>query len=202
MNILYATSEAAPLVKTGGLADVSGALPPALREIGLDCRLLMPGYPAVLQKMGTAVVVARFSGLPDAMEARLLLSTLPGSDTPLYVLDAPQAFTRQGGPYQDAAGQDYMDNAQRFAVLSQVAARLASPDSPLDWRPDLLHCNDWQTGLAPAYLNFMGRPVPSVITVHNLAYQGIFPPFTAPSWASRPRASPSRAWSTTAISPS
>jgi starch synthase len=181
MNILYATSEAAPLVKTGGLADVSGALPPALREIGLDCRLLMPGYPAVLQKMGTAVVVARFSGLPDAMEARLLLSTLPGSDTPLYVLDAPQAFTRQGGPYQDAAGQDYMDNAQRFALLSQVAARLASPDSPLDWRPDLLHCNDWQTGLAPAYLNFMGRPVPSVITVHNLAYQGIFPAFTGPS---------------------
>lgn len=178
MNILYATSEAVPLVKTGGLADVSGALPPALREIGLDCRVLIPGYPVVLEKLGTAVVIARFSGLPGGIDARLLLGTLPGSDTPLYVLDAPQAYTRQGGPYQDAAGQDYADNALRFAVLSQVAARLCSPDSTLEWRPDLLHCNDWQTGLAPAYLNFLGRPVPSVITVHNLAYQGIFPPAT------------------------
>ena len=178
MKILFATSEAVPLIKTGGLADVSGALPPALREIGLDCRLLIPGYPAVLEKIGTAVVVARFSGLPGAIEARLLLSTLPGSDTPLYVLDAPEAYVRQGGPYSDAAGQDYVDNALRFALLSQVAARLCATDSPLDWRPDLLHCNDWQSGLAPAYLNFLGRPVPSVITVHNLAYQGIFPPAT------------------------
>jgi starch synthase len=178
MNILYATSEAVPLVKTGGLADVSGALPPALREIGLDCRVLIPGYPVVLEKLGTAVVIARFSGLPGGIDARLLLGTLPGSDTPLYVLDAPQAYTRQGGPYQDAAGQDYADNALRFAVLSQVAARLCAPDSPLDWHPDILHCNDWQTGLAPAYLNFLGRSVPSVVTVHNLAYQGIFPPAT------------------------
>jgi starch synthase len=176
MNILFATSEAVPLIKTGGLADVSGALPPALREIGLDCRVLIPGYPVVLEKLGTAVVIARFSALPGGVDARLLLGTLPGSDTPLYVLDAPQAYTRQGGPYQDNAGQDYMDNALRFALLSQVAARLASPDSPLEWRPDILHCNDWQTGLAPAYLDLMGRPVPSVMTVHNLAYQGIFPP--------------------------
>ncbi len=176
MKILYATSEAAPLVKTGGLADVSGALPPALGELGLDCRVLMPGYPAVLEKLGTAVVVARFSGLPGGMEARLLLGTLPGSDTPLYVLDAPQAYARPGGPYQDAGGQDFADNALRFAVLSQAAARMAFPGSPLDWHPDILHCNDWQTGLAPAYSNFLGRPVPSVMTVHNLAYQGIFPP--------------------------
>ncbi len=176
MKILFVTSEAAPLIKTGGLADVSGALPPALREIGLDCRLLMPGYPAVLEKLGTAVVVAHFAGMPGGIEARLLLSTLPKSDTPLYVLDAPQAYVRQGGPYQDAAGQDYVDNALRFALLSHAAALLASPGSPLEWRPDLLHCNDWQTGLAPAYLNFLGRPIPSVTTVHNLAYQGIFPP--------------------------
>jgi starch synthase len=183
MRILYATSEAAPLIKTGGLADVSGALPPALCEIGLDCRVLMPGYPVVLGKLGTAVVVARFSGMPGGIDARVLLSALPGSDTPLYVLDAPQAFVRQGGPYQDASGQDYVDNALRFALLSQAAARLSASDSPLEWRPDILHCNDWQTGLAPAYLQFLGRPVPSVMTIHNLAYQGIFPPFTLPQLA-------------------
>lgn len=177
MRILFATSEAAPLIKTGGLADVSGALPPALQEIGLDCRVIMPGYPVVLEKLGTAVVVARFTDMPGGIEARLLLSTLPGADTPLYVLDAPQAFMRRGGPYQDADGHDYTDNALRFALLSQAAAHLSCPDSPLEWRPDILHCNDWQTGLAPAYLHFLGRPVPSAITVHNLAYQGIFPPY-------------------------
>ena len=176
MKILYATSEAVPLVKTGGLADVSGALPPALREIGLDCRVLMPGYPVVLEKVGTAVVVARLADLPGGIEARILLSALPDSDTPLYVLDAPQLFSRPGGPYQDVNGHDHSDNALRFAVLSQVAARMAFPGSPLDWYPDILHCNDWQTGLAPAYLHFLGRSVPSVMTVHNLAYQGIFPP--------------------------
>lgn len=178
MNILFATSEALPLVKTGGLGDVSGALPPALREVGVDCRMLLPGYPAVLDKLGTAVVVGTLSDLPGGNEARLLLSAMPRTDTPLYVLDAPAVFARPGGPYQDEQGHDHSDNALRFAVLSQAAARLAAPGSPLEWRPDLLHCNDWQTGLAPAYLNFLGRPVPSVMTVHNLAYQGIFPPGT------------------------
>ncbi len=176
MRILYATSEAAPLIKTGGLADVSGALPAALRSIGLDCRMLLPGYPVVLEKLPAATQVARFDNLLGDIEARLLISTMPGSDTPLYVLDAPRAYTRSGGPYQDSFGLDYPDNALRFGLLSQVAARLASADSPLDWRPDVLHCNDWQTGLAPAYLRLTGQATPSVITVHNLAYQGIFPP--------------------------
>ncbi len=176
MHILFATSEAKPLIKTGGLADVSGALPPALREIGLDCRMLLPGYSSVLDKLGTALVVARLSGMVGGYDARLLLGALPGSDTPLYVLDAPRAFIRQGGPYADAKGHDYQDNALRFALLSQTAARLASADSPLEWRADIVHCNDWQTGLAPAYLHYLGRPAASVMTVHNLAYQGIFPP--------------------------
>ncbi len=176
MKILFATSEAVPLVKTGGLADVSGALPTALRNIGLDCRVLLPGYGSVIDRLDTAAVIGRLADLPGGMEARLLLGSLPGSDTPLYVLDAPQAFLRQGGPYSDAGGHDYADNAWRFALLGQAAARLCTDASPLDWRPDLLHCNDWQTGLAPAFLTFMGRPVPSVMTVHNLAYQGIFPP--------------------------
>ncbi|MDP2788305.1 MAG: glycogen synthase GlgA [Pseudomonadota bacterium] len=182
MNVLYATSEAAPLIKTGGLADVSGALPAALRKIGIDCRVLIPGYPAVMYKLEATRQIARFDNFLDAegkpLAARLLLSSMPGSETPLYVLDAPSAFARTGGPYQDSDGLDYLDNAHRFALLSQVAALLAGADSPVDWQPDILHCNDWQTGLAPAYLRLSGSTTPSVMTIHNLAYQGIFPPET------------------------
>lgn len=180
MNVLFCTSEAVPLIKTGGLADVSGALPIALGEIGVDCRVLLPGYPKVLASAGPLQYRCDLAGLPGQPAARLLEGRLPGSDTPLYVLDAPAAFDRPGGPYQDEQGHDHADNAWRFALLSKAAALLASPQSPLDWRPDLLHCNDWQTGLAPAYLHFMGVPVPSLMTVHNLAYQGIFPPDVLP----------------------
>jgi starch synthase len=183
MRVLFATSEAAPLIKTGGLADVSGALPVALRKIGIDCRVLIPGYPVVMYKLESTKQVARFENLLDPagkpLAARLLLSSMPGSETPLYVLDAPSAFARSGGPYSDIDGLDYPDNAHRFALLSQVAALLASADSPIDWQPDILHCNDWQTGLAPAYLRLSGSATPAVMTVHNLAYQGIFPPETA-----------------------
>jgi starch synthase len=178
MRILFATSEARPLIKTGGLADVSGALPAALREIGLDCRLLLPGYPAVLAGCGEATRVCALTGLPGGTEATLLEAAMPDNGVPLYILDAPELFQRKGGPYQDVAGHDHPDNALRFAVFSKAAAILASSQSPLDWRPDLLHCNDWQTGLAPAYLRLSGEKTPSIMTVHNLAYQGVFPPTT------------------------
>jgi len=176
MRILFATSEARPLIKTGGLADVSGALPAALREIGLDCRLLLPGYPAVLAGVKKPKPVCGLSGLPGDSVATLLEATMPDNGVPLYILDAPELFRREGGPYQDVAGHDHPDNALRFAVFSKAAALLASNNSPLAWRPQLLHCNDWQTGLAPAYLRLAGQTTPSVMTVHNLAYQGIFPP--------------------------
>ena len=178
MKILFATSEASPLIKTGGLADVSGALPVALRDIHVDCRLLLPGYPSVLGTLHDIVEVARFPSLPLGFEGRLLMGTLPRESVPVYVLQLPAAFGRAGGPYQNSQGIDHEDNAWRFACLSKVAALLASDQSPIEWRPDILHCNDWQTGLAPAYLHFMGRPVPSVMTVHNLAFQGVFPPDT------------------------
>ena len=180
MNILFCTSEAVPLIKTGGLADVSGALPVALREIGVDCRVLLPGYPRVLEQAESLRPLCNLPGLPGNPAARLLEGRLPGSDTPLYVLEVPAAYDRIGGPYQDEHGVDHLDNAWRFALLSKAAAILASRASPLEWRPDLLHCNDWQTGLAPAYLHFMGESVPSLMTVHNLAYQGIFPPDVLP----------------------
>ncbi|NTV94979.1 MAG: glycogen synthase GlgA [Thiobacillus sp.] len=175
-NVLFATSEARPLIKTGGLADVSSALPAALRELGIDCRLLLPGYRQVLAMLDNPLEVARFQGLTGFIDSRLLLGAMPDSGTPVYVLDAPAYFVREGGPYHGNDGIDYADNAERFGLLSRVAALLSGPDTPLDWHPDLLHCNDWQTGLAPAYLHFAGRPAASVMTIHNLAFQGIFSP--------------------------
>jgi starch synthase len=179
MKVLFATSEAHPLIKTGGLADVSGALPVALREIGVDCRILLPGYDKVLAKLPEAREVARFTGLPGLADSRLLEATLPGSDTPVYVLDCPAYYVREGGPYHDITGVDHKDNALRFGLLSRVAAILSSPTTPLAWRPDLLHCNDWQTGLAPAWVAFDGHAVATIITIHNLAFQGIFAPEVA-----------------------
>jgi starch synthase len=180
MKVLFATSEAAPLVKTGGLADVSGALPVALRKQGADVRVLLPGYGAVLGWVeGRSEVVAALD-FPPFPPARLLAAELP-SGVPLLVLDCPELFARAGGPYQQAGGEDWPDNDVRFGLLSRVAAGLAHASSPLDWRPDVLHCNDWQTGLAPAYLAFMPGPrARTVMTIHNLAYQGIFPSTAVP----------------------
>lgn len=175
LKVLFATSEVAPLIKTGGLADVSGALPAALRALGVDVHVLLPGYTSVLAQLGPAVIVAFIDALPGYPAARLL-SSVAENGVPLLVLDCPELYQRNGGPYQDASGQDWPDNGRRFGLLSRVAALLASEETPLPWRPDLLHGNDWQTGLAPAYLHFSHSTVPSVMTIHNLAFQGIFPP--------------------------
>ncbi len=177
MRVLFATSEAAPLIKTGGLADVSGALPAALHGIGVDVHVLLPGYPQVLKALPHLQAVTEFSGLPGFPLARLLAGTLPGQ-APFWVVDCPELYLRGGGPYQDEHGVDWMDNALRFGLLSKIAAVLGSADSPLGWKPDVVHCNDWQTALAPAYLNFASGAAPCVMTVHNLAFQGIFPPQT------------------------
>lgn len=173
MKILFATSEVAPLIKTGGLADVSAALPAALRAIGVDVRVLVPGYSQVMAQLAQYKLEAAFNNLPGLPAARLLSGIMPNK-VPLFVLDCPGLYQREGGPYQDAAGQDWADNAQRFGLLSRVAAVLGSNASPLGWRPDLVHCNDWQTGLTPAYLHFAPGAAPSIITIHNLAFQGIF----------------------------
>lgn len=176
-RVLFATSEARPLVKTGGLADVAGALPIALRELGVDCRLLLPGYHPVLEGVRHPREVLSLNNLPGYGPVRLLEAEMPVTGVPVYVVDYPYHYQRAGGPYQDLNGADYPDNAWRFALLSRVAALLTCPLSPLmDWHPDLLHCHDWQTGLAPAYLHFIGCGTPTVMTIHNLAYQGIFAP--------------------------
>jgi len=173
IKVLFATSEVAPLIKTGGLADVSGALPAALRAIGVDVRVLVPGYKQVLAQLAQHQVEAVFEHLPGFPASRLLSGFMPNK-VPLFVLECPSLYQREGGPYQNAAGHDWVDNAYRFGMLSMVAAVLGSRASPLAWLPELVHCNDWQTGLTPAYLHFTKGAARSVFTIHNLAFQGVF----------------------------
>ncbi|MBI5439002.1 MAG: glycogen synthase GlgA [Nitrosomonadales bacterium] len=177
LKVLFATSEAAPLIKTGGLGDVSGALPAALRAIGVDVRVLMPGYRRVIGQLVKVKTVASFDNLPGFPSARLLSGWM-AHGIPFLILDCPSLYQREGGPYQDAKGHDWADNPLRFGLLSKIAAVLGSGASPLAWHPDLVHCNDWQTGLAPAYLRLEQGGAPSVITIHNMAFQGNFPPAT------------------------
>ena len=164
LAVLSVASEAVPLVKTGGLADVAGALPAALAPHGVVMTTLLPGYPAVLAGLAKPKPVHTY---PDLFgePARILEDKL--GDQPLLVLDAPAFYQRDGGPYGDATGQDWPDNWRRFAALGRVAADLAS-------RFDLVHAHDWQAGLAPAYLRFGGSRVPSVMTIHNMAFKGEF----------------------------
>ncbi|HEX9179690.1 MAG TPA: glycogen/starch synthase, partial [Burkholderiales bacterium] len=165
-------------MKTGGLGEVSGALPPALRELGADIRVLMPGYPLVLEALPDLKPLHRFTGLDVYPDCNLLEGMLHG-DVPLWVIDCPELYAREGGPYADLSGQDWPDNSRRFGLLSRIGAALAGDASPLDWRPQIAHCNDWQTGLVPAYLQFQGGArAATVMTIHNVAYQGIYPPGT------------------------
>ena len=162
-------------MKTGGLGDVSAALPPALRTIGLDARVLLPGYPAVLAANPGAKEIARFSVFERGFDVRLLESKLP-SGVPLLILDHAGLYQREGGPYQRPDGHDWDDNPARFGVLGKVAALIGQKDSPIAWKPDIVHGNDWPAALASVYLHFADAPrAASVFTIHNLAFQGIFP---------------------------
>ena len=181
MRLLFATPECAPWVKTGGLGDVSAALPAALEACGLDVHVLLPAYRPVLaatagqrRELASLAATARFPA------ARLLEAPLP-SGVPAWLVDCPALYDRDGGPYQDPEAHDWPDNALRFALLARVAALLAGESSPLAWRPAVLHCNDWQTALAPVYARFAGGSrAATVVCVHNLAFQGLFPPAAAP----------------------
>ena len=175
MKILFVTSEVYPLIKTGGLADVSGSLPTALQALGQDVRLLIPGYIPVLDKLKNILTVASFTVFPGQPEVKLLSAKMPNTGVPVYVLDAPQYFCRVDGPYQYELGGDWPDNAMRFGMLSKVAALLGSAASPIAWQADIVHCNDWQSGLAPAYLQMVpDLHAKSVMTIHNIAFQGNF----------------------------
>ena len=172
LSVLFVTPECAPLVKTGGLGDVSAALPAALRALGLDARVLLPGYPAVIAARPGAAELARLQVLGH--DVRLLDSHLPNG-VPLLIADCPALFARSGSPYQRDDGADWEDNALRFGVLSKLAATLGTNASPFDWLPDVIHCNDWPTALAPVYLAHLAEAhAATVTTIHNLAFQGVY----------------------------
>ena len=175
-RVLSVASEVFPLIKTGGLADVAGALPAALARRGVEMRTLVPGYPSVVDKLERRDAVHRFPELFGG-PATLLSATAAGLD--LLVIDAPHLYQRPGNPYVDRQGRDWPDNAQRFAALSLVAAEIGA-GALRSYRPHILHVHDWQAGLAPAYLRYRSKRARSarpgtVLTVHNLAFQGHFP---------------------------
>jgi starch synthase len=172
MRALSVASEIYPLVKTGGLADVAGALPAALAGHGVEARSLIPGYPVVLEKLERSSVVKEFGELFGG-PARLLEGRAAG--LALFVIDAPHLYGRSGNPYSDAGGLDWPDNAGRFAALGRVAASMGQGLLP-GFVPQIVHAHDWQAGLAAAYLSYSAGPRPgTVMTVHNLAFQGSFP---------------------------
>lgn len=175
MHALFVTSECHSLIKTGGLADVSAALPAALAEYGIDIRVMMPGYPEALDRadhVGHAVPLDEVLGEDHA---RLLPARSATSGMPLWLLDCPKFYRRSGGPYQNSDGQDWPDNDLRFAALCHAAARVARGAAGLTWQPDLIHANDWHTGLVPLLLRDAVNPrTPVIFTIHNLAFQGLF----------------------------
>jgi len=164
VRVLHVTPECAPMTKTGGLGDISEALPAALRAAGVDAMTLLPGYPPVLDNVGGASEAARLNLL--GFDCRLLRAD------PFIVVDCPLLYARDGGPYHTPDGLDWDDNALRFGVLSRAAALLGGARSPLDWRPAVLHCHDWPAGLAPVYLRDEPERAASVMTIHNVAFQG------------------------------
>jgi starch synthase len=170
-NVLFIVSECAPLVKTGGLADVAGALPKALADHGVHVRVLLPGYRTVLAQVQTSKVVAEHSDLFGG-PAKILAVKI--ADLDLLILDAPHLYNRDGAIYGDATGSDWSDNPERFAALCKVGASIAA-DGIDGWRPDVVHGHDWQAGLTPEYMRGTNTTVPFVFTIHNIAFHGNAP---------------------------
>ena len=177
MKILFATSEAHPLVKTGGLADVSGSLPRALAGLGHEVQLVLPAYQSVMEKYPLYEVLSHFSvgGAGRTLNARMLAVWVPELEQKVWLLDIPELFHRPGNPYLGPDGQDWWDNGERFAVFSRAVAEVAMDRAGLNWRADVVHAIDWQTGLVPAFLREEANPPRTVFTIHNLAYAGYFP---------------------------
>lgn len=187
MKTLYVCTELYPLLKTGGLADVGAALPAALQAEGCDVRMLLPAFAGIaagVQVDGPALPLPQTGGPAVAHALRPAPVLLPGRVTAtgqrVYLLDAPALYQRPGGPYLDAGGHEWHDNAARFALLCWAAAALGC-GGDASWQPDVVHAHDWHAGLVPVYLQLLAgaKPRPAtVFTVHNLAYQGVFPAAT------------------------
>ncbi|MFK5893537.1 MAG: glycogen/starch synthase, partial [Pseudomonadota bacterium] len=197
-KILFVTSEVFPLIKTGGLGDVSSSLPAALNELGHDVRIIMPAYKLVLDKVERRIdpnrqqrerrhekrakhvanrpykgkIIKQFTW--HGMQIHLLQTTLSGTDIKLYLIDYPHLYYRPGTPYQDEMGHDWNDNAWRFHLLCQIAAEIATAKVDIDWSPDIVHANDWPSALTCALLNRVENRPATVFTIHNLAHRGLF----------------------------
>lgn len=174
-NILFVTSEAHPLIKTGGLADVSGSLPKALTELGQDVRIIMPNYQSIKR---TEEIHYRCTLRVNNYDVNILETRLPGTEVIVWLVDYHEFFGMPGNPYHDEYGHAWANSADRFALLCRIAVEVAMNRAYLDWKPDIVHCNDWQTGLVPALLSLEYSRPALVFTIHNMAYQGVFPSTT------------------------
>ncbi|MBV9565230.1 MAG: glycogen synthase GlgA [Bradyrhizobium sp.] len=173
MRVLFVTTEMDDFVRVGGLAAVSAALPRALR-LWSDIRILLPGYRDVVEQFTHIQIVGHCAARAE-MPACTLGRASTKDGLPVYVLLCPQLYDRPGNPYGDENGRDWPDNDIRFARLASAAAELAAGTLDRNWAADLVHVNDWQAALVPAYLAWSGANIPSILTLHNLAYQGLFP---------------------------
>ncbi|GMR20668.1 MAG: glycogen synthase GlgA [Gammaproteobacteria bacterium] len=175
-NILFAASEAYPLVKTGGLGDVAGSLCRALRNLNKDLRLVLPAYPMAMEVVRHKKRLVSF--VQDEESVTIWQALLPGTRVTVLLVACDKYFDREGNPYQDDQGEDWPDNAERFGLFCRVIEGIAIDHYGLGWRADVVHCNDWQTGLVPMLLAEQRQRPATVFTIHNLGYQGLFP-FTA-----------------------
>ncbi|QWF70433.1 glycogen synthase GlgA [Methylomonas paludis] len=171
-KILFASSETHPLIKTGGLADVAGSLPIALAELGQDIRVIMPNYQGIKNcEPGRYLCTVRVNN----SDIHLLETRLPNSEVVVWLVDYPPFFNFPGNPYHDENGKPWPNIGDRFALFCRIVVEVAMNRAYLDWQPDVVHCNDWQTGLVPALLSLEENRPASIFTIHNMAYQGIFP---------------------------
>jgi starch synthase len=171
-KILFVTSEAYPLIKTGGLGDVCSSLPKALTELGQDIRVLIPNYPS-LKTVGELRFLCSLR--IDNHPITILETTIPDSSVIVWLVDCPDLFNTLGNPYLDEQGIPWANNADRFTLFCRVAVEIAMDKVNRDWKPDIVHCNDWQSGLVPALLSMETDRPKTVFTIHNMAYQGLFP---------------------------
>ncbi len=169
MKILHIASEMYPLLKTGGLADVVGALPLAQQQLGEDARVLLPAFPSIMENLPNSDIIEEFY----TFAGKVTLRYGKFNDLGIYLIDAPHLFLREGNPYHDSHYQDYPDNYLRFALLGFIGAEIATGRDGW-WQPDVVHVHDWHAGLTCAYLKHKNAPVKSIFTIHNIAYQGVF----------------------------
>ena len=193
MKVLFVASEMAPLIKTGGLADVAGGLPKALVQLGLDVRVLLPGYADLAVRRQEFDLETGFVPPLGMNDVQLRHLPVECAGVPVWLLESAGFSDRTGNPYLDADGRDWADNAQRFNRLCRVAAHLAARRAGLDWRPDIVHANDWQTGLTPVWMMLGRVDRPVLFTIHNLQYRGDFdagvlPELGLPFWLHHPDA--------------